>query len=60
MVMGYKSCLRGSGFKYRCGILDGHDIFQIDCCKNCIVCLKIPKINKKRSGLAHLKNVVPI
>ena len=27
--------------------------FHIDLLLNCIVCLKRPKINKKRSGLAH-------
>ena len=31
------------------------DIFSHE---NCIVCLKRPKINKKRPGLAFLKNVV--
>ena len=29
-------------------------VFTLICCKNCIdVCLKRPKINKKRPGLAH-------
>ena len=50
MVMGEDSCLRGRGFEI---ILDGHDIFQIDLLKNCIVCLKRPKIHKKRPGLAQ-------
>ena len=32
--------------------------FILICCKNCIVCLKRPKINKKEAGLAHfLKNI---
>ena len=26
--------------------------FKLICCKNCIVCLKRPKISKKRLGLA--------
>ena len=30
------------------------DIFTLICCKNCIVCFKTPKINKKRPGLAHI------
>ena len=50
MVMGEDSCLRGRGFEI---ILDGHDIFHIDLLKNCIVCLKRPKINKKSPGLAQ-------
>ena len=30
--------------------------FPLICCINCIdVCVKRPKINEKRSGLAHLK-----
>ena len=29
------------------------DIFHIDLLKNCIVCLKRPKINEKRPGIAH-------
>ena len=43
MVMGDDSCSRGHGFKSQHCILDGHDIFHIG--KNCIVCLKRPKIN---------------
>ena len=29
------------------------DIFTCNCCKNCMVYLKRPKLNKKRPGLAH-------
>ena len=39
---GDDSCLRGCGFKY--------DIFTLIYSKNFIVCLKIPKRNKKRPG----------
>ena len=46
VVMGDDSCLRGDGFESRHHILDGHDIFHIDFCKNCIVCLKRRKINE--------------
>ena len=52
VVMGDDSCSRGHGFESRCHILDGH-IFKLICCKHYIVCLKRPKINKKRPGLAH-------
>ena len=30
--------------------------FTLICCKNCIVCLKRPKLNQKRPGLADFKN----
>ena len=36
------------------GWIFGH-FFTLNCCKNCIVCLKRLKINEKRPGLAHLK-----
>ena len=49
MVMGDNSCLRGPGFKSQPHMLDGHDIFTFICCKNCIVCLKVPKINEKEA-----------
>ena len=44
--MGDDSCLRGRGFKLKCLIQDGHDIFTLVCYKNCIVFLKRPKINE--------------
>ena len=56
MVMGDDSCSRGSGFESQRCILDGH-FFTLICCKNCIVCLKkTENKQKKRPGLAHLKN----
>ena len=55
MVKGRGSCSKGCGFKSRDRILDGH-FFTYMCCKICNVCLKRPKINKKRPGLTHLKN----
>ena len=58
VVMGNDSCLRGSGFESWRRILDAQDIFHIDLFKNCIDCLKRPKINKKRPGLARCKNVM--
>ena len=54
MVMGRDSHSKGCGFESRHRILDGH-FFHI-CCKNFkYVCLKRPKLNKKRPGMAHLK-----
>ena len=58
MVMGGDSCSKGRGFESRHHILDGHfsHIFVV---KICNVCLKRPKINEKRPGLAQfsLKNI---
>ena len=36
--------------------------FTLICCKNCISCLKKPKINEKDGGVAHfyIKHVAPI
>ena len=50
VVMGDNSCLRGCGFESQRCILDGH-FFALICCKNCIVCLKRPKINEKEAGV---------
>ena len=47
MVMGSDSRSNGCGFESRHRILDRHFFTNI-CCKNCNVCLKRPKINKKR------------
>ena len=47
MVMGDDSCWRGHGFESRRCILDG--LFALICCKNCIACLKRPKINEKEA-----------
>ena len=54
LVMAGDSRSKGHGFESRHCILDGHfsHIFDV---KNCNVCLKRPKINKKEAGLAHLK-----
>ena len=51
MVMGGDSLSEGYGFKSQHHILDGHDIFTMICCKNCIVCLKRPKTNEKEAGI---------
>ena len=48
--MGGDSHSEGRGFESRRHILDGHDFFHI-CCKNCIVCLKKPKINETEAGV---------
>ena len=55
VVMGGDSRSEGREFKSQHCILDGHVIFTSICCKNCIVCLKRPKINEKWPGLTHLK-----
>ena len=54
--MGRDSRSEGCGFESRHHMLDGHFFTHI-CWKNCNVCLKRSKINKKRPGLAHLKKV---
>ena len=48
MVMGRDSRSEGRGFDSWYRILDGH-FFTYICCKNCIVCLKRPKINEKEA-----------
>ena len=52
MVMGRDSCSNGRGFESRHRILDGpfSHLFVV---KKINVCLKRPKINEKRPGLAH-------
>ena len=54
MVMGRDSRSNGRGFVSRHCILDGHfsHLFVV---KICNVCLKRPKMNELRPGLAHLK-----
>ena len=49
VVMDYDSCSKGRGFESRRRILDGH-FFTLIRCKNCIVCLKRPKINEKEQA----------
>ena len=53
MVMGDDSCSKGSH------ILDGH-IFTLNCCKNCIVCLKRQKINGQEAGVGPFKKTKQI
>ena len=54
VVMGGDACSKGRGFKSRCRILDGHDIFSHwFVVKIVLFVRKRPKINKKRPGLAH-------
>ena len=48
VVMGRDSRTEGHGFDSWYRILDGH-FFTYICCKNCIVCLKRPKINEKEA-----------
>ena len=55
MIMGDDLCSRGCGLKSRCHILNGH-FFALICCKNCIVCLKRPKINEKEARVGPFKN----
>ena len=50
MIMGRDSCSEGRGFESRHRILDGH-FFTYNCCKNCNVCLKRPKINEREAGV---------
>ena len=47
MVMGDDSCLRGRGFESQ-NCMQEMTFFTLIWCKNCIVCLKRPKINRKR------------
>ena len=50
--IGDNSCSKGCGFESWHCILDGHlDIFTLIYGKNCIVCLKLPKINEKEAGV---------
>ena len=48
VVMGdYSKC---RGFEFQGRILHAH-FFTLICCKNCIVCLKRPKIIEKEAGV---------
>ena len=42
--------MRGCGFESWCRRMD-MKFFTLICCKNCIVCLKRPKINGKEAGV---------
>ena len=57
MVMGRDSRSEGREFKSWHRKLDGH-FFTYNCCKNCNVCLKRPKINEKEAGVGPLKNCI--
>ena len=59
MVMGVDSRSKGRGFESQRRILDGH-FFTLICCKNCIVCLKRPKINKKEAGVGPIFEIKKI
>ena len=48
VVMGDDSHSKGCGFESWRRVLDGH-FFTLICSKNCIVCLKRPKINGKEA-----------
>ena len=48
MVMGRDSHFKGRGFEFQHHILDGH-FFTYNCCKNCNVWWKRPKINEKEA-----------
>ena len=56
MVMGDDSCLRGRGFEIQQHIMDGH-FFGLICCKNCIVCMKRPKMNNKVAEVCTFKKI---
>ena len=49
-------CSKGCGLEYWCPILGGH-FFTLICCRNCIVCLKRPKINEKEARVGPFKNI---
>ena len=51
MVMGDDLSSKRRGFESQCHIPDG-PFFILICCKNCIVCLKRPKINEKEAGFS--------
>ena len=57
-VMGRDSRPEGRWFESWPRILDGH-FFTYICCKNCIVCLKRPKINEKEAGVGPIKKNKP-
>ena len=62
VVTGDVSCSRGRRFKSRRHILDEH-FFTFICWKNCIVCLKRPKMNVKEARFGPFlkkRNHVPI
>ena len=56
MVMVRDSHSKGRGFDSRRRILDGYFSHFIHC-KNCKVCLKRPKINKKEARVGPFKKI---
>ena len=48
---------KGRWFESRHLILDGH-FFTYICCKNCLVCLKRPKINEKEARVGPFKHLL--
>ena len=50
VVMGRDSRSKGCGFEFQHRILGGH-FFTYNCCENCNVFLKRPKINEKEAGV---------
>ena len=60
MVVEGDLCPECRGFESQHCLLDGH-FYTYICCKNCNVCLKRPKINKKEAGVGpFLKNFVEL
>ena len=53
--MGDDSCSKGCGFESQHRILDGH-FFTLIYCRNCIVCLKRPKINETEARVGAFFN----
>ena len=51
VVMGGDSCSKGHGLNPSAGYWMEMTFFTLICCKNCIVCLKRPKINEKEAGV---------
>ena len=54
MVMGVDSRSKGRGFESQPRYWMDMTFFTFICCKNCIVCLKRPKINKKEAGVGPI------
>ena len=59
MVMGRDSRSEGHGFESQHCILDGH-FFTYNCCKNCNVRLKRPKINEKEAEVGPFLKKNPV
>ena len=62
VVMGDNSCSKGRGFESQWYCHTGWTFltfFTLICCKNCIVCLKRPKMNEKEAGVGPFLKRVP-